>query len=117
MTSREKILKIKRATKRLDCSVLIRTGRASPGLMLAEGEADNVGLWTEAVRKLRYKMYQQMKKEEVDQKRLEVPAGEVLETESIREFARVAKKDEELGRWWEEAMGFANGEPKPVGLK
>jgi hypothetical protein len=58
-----------------------------------------------------------MKKEEVDQKRLEVPAGEVLETDSIREFAAFVRKDEELGRWWEEAMGFANGEPKPVGLK
>jgi hypothetical protein len=50
ITSREKLLKIKRATKRLDCAVLMRTGKASPGLMLAEGEAEDVGLWTEAVR-------------------------------------------------------------------
>jgi len=36
MTSRKKILALTKAAKRLDCSVLIRTG-GPPGVMLAEG--------------------------------------------------------------------------------
>jgi hypothetical protein len=50
ITSREKLLKVKEAAKRLDCAVLMRTGKAVPGLMMAEGETENVRLWTERVR-------------------------------------------------------------------
>jgi hypothetical protein len=67
--------------------------------------------------RLRYKLYQQVKKEEVDQRRLNIPPGEVLELDSIKEFARICEKDEELGRWWKEAMGFATpGDARTYGI-
>jgi hypothetical protein len=47
MTSRKKILAITKATKRLSCSVILKTG-SRPGIMLAEGESALE--WMEIVR-------------------------------------------------------------------
>jgi hypothetical protein len=47
MTSRSKIASITRATKRLSCSVVLKTG-SPPGVMIAEGEGALE--WMEIVR-------------------------------------------------------------------
>ncbi|KAM3086299.1 hypothetical protein ACMFMG_000435 [Clarireedia jacksonii] len=113
ITSREKFAILKKAAQRLDCAALLRTGKVSPGIMLAEGEAENLAAWTERVRRLRYKMYQHIKTEEVDQRRLDIPPGEVVEVSSLGEFTTFVRKDEELDRWWRLAMGFGEaGKPK-----
>ncbi|TVY34886.1 hypothetical protein LSUB1_G006714 [Lachnellula subtilissima] len=49
MTSRKKIGIITRATKRLDCSVLLKVG-ANPGIMLCEGQENHASEWETVVR-------------------------------------------------------------------
>ncbi|TVY51819.1 hypothetical protein LCER1_G005721 [Lachnellula cervina] len=49
MTSRKKVAIITRATKRLDCSVLLKVG-ANPGIMLCEGQENHASEWETVVR-------------------------------------------------------------------
>lgn len=49
MTSVRKIDKITKAAKKLDCAVLLKTGRP-PGVMLAEGEVGKADEWLDVVK-------------------------------------------------------------------
>lgn len=49
MTSVKKIEKITKAAKKLDCAVLLKTGRP-PGVMLAEGEVGKAEEWLDVVK-------------------------------------------------------------------
>ncbi|TGO65720.1 hypothetical protein BCON_0001g00340 [Botryotinia convoluta] len=109
MTSVKKIEKITKSAKKLDCAVLLKTGRP-PGVMLAEGETEKAEQWLDVVKNLRYKNFELMKKEEVDGRRLDVPAGKVKQLESLKDYGIEVGKDEELRKWWRLHMGFMKGE-------
>lgn len=49
MTSVKKIEKITKAAKKLDCAVLLKTGRP-PGVMLVEGEVGKADEWLDVVK-------------------------------------------------------------------
>ena len=49
MTSLKKIEKITKAAKKLECAVLLKTGRP-PGVMLAEGDSRKAEEWLEVVK-------------------------------------------------------------------
>ncbi|KUJ06986.1 uncharacterized protein LY89DRAFT_692066 [Mollisia scopiformis] len=99
MTSRKKIIAITKAAKRLSCSVVIKTG-APPGIMLAEGKELDAGDWLEVVRKLRYKDYRLVKREEIPGRRLDVEPGNLVETTSLKELRDFLSRDEDLYKWW-----------------
>ncbi|KAJ8060453.1 hypothetical protein OCU04_010778 [Sclerotinia nivalis] len=109
MTSVKKIEKITKAAKKLDCAVLLKTGRP-PGVMLAEGEVGKAEEWLDVVKNLRYKNFELMKKEEVDWRRLDVPIGKVKQLESLKDYGIEVGKDEILRKWWRLHMGFVKGE-------
>jgi hypothetical protein len=127
MTSRTKIYAITKAAKRLSCSVLLKVGDP-PGIMLAEGQGALE--WMEVVRvrpallgmlddhanakvqKLRYKDYQLLKKEAVEECRLGVPAGTVRELTSVKEFGAFLSRDDEIYRWWRVNMGYVRDNEK-----
>ncbi|KAA8570766.1 hypothetical protein EYC84_000160 [Monilinia fructicola] len=85
MTSVKKIEKITKAAKKLDCAVLLKTGRP-PGVMLAEGEVGKAEEWLDVVKNLRYKNFELMKKEGVEERRLGIPAGKVRQLESLKDY-------------------------------
>ncbi|KAK0119683.1 hypothetical protein ONS95_011119 [Cadophora gregata] len=110
MTSRKKILTITKAAKRLSCSVLLKTG-GPPGVMVAEGEL--AGDWLEVVRKLRYKDYQLMKREDVGEKGLDVGPGDVKELTGMKELGAFLERNREIYEWWRVGMGYKKGEDAP----
>ncbi|KAE9371345.1 hypothetical protein N431DRAFT_483897 [Stipitochalara longipes BDJ] len=104
MTSRRKILTLTRAASNLQCSVLLKTGPHPPGIMLAEGEsADD---WLKVVKKLRYKDFRLMAKDEVAERRFDVEPGKVIELTSMKEFAAFLERDPVIYGWWRAKMGF-----------
>ncbi|KAH7355123.1 hypothetical protein BKA65DRAFT_605109 [Rhexocercosporidium sp. MPI-PUGE-AT-0058] len=110
MTSRKKILAITKAAKRLSCSVLLKTG-GPPGVMIAEGAL--AGDWLEVVRKLRYKDYHLMKREEVERRGLDVEPGEVKELSSMKELGAFLEGSGEMLEWWRVGMGYKKDEDAP----
>ncbi|KAB8297764.1 hypothetical protein EYC80_001565 [Monilinia laxa] len=104
MTSVKKIEKITKAAKKLDCAVLLKTGRP-PGVMLAEGEVGKAEEWLDVVKNLRYKNFELMKKEGVEGRRLDIPAGKVRQLESLKDYGIEVGKDEVLRKWWRLHMG------------
>jgi len=81
--------------------------------MLAEGS--EALEWMEVVRKLRYKDYRLMKKEEVSDRKgrldqLGVKQGSVREFGDMKDFGGFLAGDEELLRWWRRNMGFVKGD-------
>ncbi|KAG4421984.1 hypothetical protein IFR04_004843 [Cadophora malorum] len=110
MTSRKKILTITKAAKRLSCSVLLKTG-GPPGVMIAEGEL--AGDWLEVVRKLRYKDYQLMKREEVEKRGLDNEPGDVKELTSMKELGAFLDGNREIYEWWRVGMGYKKDEDAP----
>ncbi|TVY67423.1 hypothetical protein LSUE1_G008614 [Lachnellula suecica] len=117
MTSRKKIGVITRATKRLDCSVVLKVG-TSPGIMMCEGNEGHTGEWETVVRwaetnkrgqKLRYKDMRLLKREIIPELRLAalgVQEGNVREIEEIKDFGKLLEKDAALFRWWRIGMGY-----------
>ncbi|KAI9649888.1 hypothetical protein NHQ30_002472 [Ciborinia camelliae] len=105
MTSVKKIEKITKAAKKLDCAVLLKTGRP-PGVMLAEGEVGKAEEWLDVVKNLRYKNFELMKKEVVEERKLDVPIGRVRQLESLKDYGIEVGKDEVLRKWWRLHMGF-----------
>ncbi|KAH8792788.1 hypothetical protein F5882DRAFT_399508 [Hyaloscypha sp. PMI_1271] len=107
MTSRKKILNLTRAASNLQCSVLLKTGSHPPGMMFAEGGGAED--WMKVVKKLRYKDFRLMGKDEVNERRLDVAAGEVVELTSMKEFAAFLEKDPVIYEWWRVRMGYTEG--------
>ncbi|TVY46663.1 hypothetical protein LOCC1_G003759, partial [Lachnellula occidentalis] len=108
MTSRKKIGIITRATKRLDCSVLLKVG-ANPGIMLCEGHENRASEWETVVRKLRYKDMRLLKRESISELHLAtlgVKEGDVEEMEEIKDFAKLLEKDPRLFHSWRVGMGY-----------
>ncbi|PVH82191.1 hypothetical protein DL98DRAFT_457217 [Cadophora sp. DSE1049] len=110
MTSRKKILTIAKAAKRLSCSVLLKT-EGPPGVMVAEGEL--AGDWLEVVRKLRYKDYQLMKREEVEKRGLNIEPGDVKELTSMKELGAFLEGNREIYEWWRVGMGYKKDDDAP----
>ncbi|KAH6676247.1 hypothetical protein B0J14DRAFT_536554 [Halenospora varia] len=109
MTSRKKIATITRAAKRLECAVVLKIG-SPPGIMLCEGGEGESREWEDVVRKLRYKDMRLMKRELISENKLVsvgLKNGEVMEIDSIKEYAKLLEKDLELYQWWRVAMGYA----------
>jgi len=108
ITSRKKVARLRTAADHHARYVVIRYG-GSPGLMYVEGDEEGVTAWVGAVKRLRYKDFQLLRK--VGRVEGEVKGDEehrakgFVEVESVQEFAG---RMEELGvlRWWRRAMGF-----------
>ncbi|TVY90211.1 hypothetical protein LAWI1_G003667 [Lachnellula willkommii] len=108
MTSRKKIAIITRATKRLECSVLLKVG-ANPGIMLCEGQQNHASEWETVVRKLRYKDMRLLKRESISELHLAtlgVREGDVKEMEEVKDFAKFLEKDPRLFHSWRVGMGY-----------
>ncbi|KAH8671037.1 hypothetical protein BX600DRAFT_434167 [Xylariales sp. PMI_506] len=119
ITSRKKVVKLKRAAEQYAVDyVLIRSG-GSPGIMFAESRSEaSVAAWVAAVQALRYKDYQcALKPTEVP-----VPAHAASEQQqqqqncaqrrpgfeevgSTTEFG-IAMDRRGLGQWWRMGMGY-----------
>lgn len=76
--------------------------------MVAEGVL--AGDWLEVVRKLRYKDYQLMKREEVDKRGLDVEPGDVKELTSMKELGAFLEKNGGIYEWWRVGMGYKKDE-------
>jgi hypothetical protein len=55
---------------------------------------------------LRYKDYHLLKKEVVNQARLDVEEGTVMEVTSMKELGAFLERDPVLWKWWRVWMGF-----------
>ena len=55
---------------------------------------------------MRYKDYQLLKKEEVDQARLDVEEGTAMEVTSVKELGAFLERDQVLWKWWRVWMGY-----------
>lgn len=79
--------------------------------MIAEGEL--AGDWLEVVRKLRYKDYQLMKREEVEKRGLDIEPGDVKELTSMKELGAFLDGNKEIYEWWRVGMGYKKDEDAP----
>ncbi|MCJ1274168.1 hypothetical protein MMC21_001963 [Puttea exsequens] len=115
MTSRKKIAAITKAAKRYECAVYLKTGAHPPGVMIAEseGEKDMRG-WVGAVKGLRYKDFQLLRSEAVDQGELGIRRGLVSEFESMKSLAANLARCNVLG-WWRLHMGFTKSDESSFG--
>jgi hypothetical protein len=50
-----------------------------------------------------------MGKDEINERRLDVAAGEVVELTSMKEFAAFLEKDPVIYEWWRVRMGYTEG--------
>ncbi|PBP25601.1 hypothetical protein BUE80_DR003451 [Diplocarpon rosae] len=112
MTSRKKILTITKAAKRFSCAVLLKTG-GPPGVMLAEGEGEGAGEWLEVVRKLRYKDYHLLKREQVTTRGMAIDPGSVVELTSMKDLGAFLEGRKDVHAWWRLHMGYAKGDDAP----
>jgi hypothetical protein len=51
-----------------------------------------------------------MKKEQVDEARLNILQGEVQEVTSVKDLGALLSQDEELYKWWRVNMGYKKDE-------
>ncbi|KAL2045505.1 hypothetical protein N7G274_001933 [Stereocaulon virgatum] len=109
MTSRKKISAINKLAKKWECAVYLKTG-VPPGIMIAESEGEEgVREWVASVKRLRYKDYQLLRSEAVEQGRLLVEPGDVKEFTSMKGLASEVTECDILD-WWRLHMGFTKGE-------
>lgn len=111
MTSRKKISAITKSAFRLECSVLLKVGKP-PGVMVCEGAEESVSAWIDGVKRLRYKDYQLLSRQQLAFKEGEglaavVRRGGVIEIERLDDFAKTLEDagGDVLG-WWKEEMRF-----------
>jgi len=109
ITSRKKIVALKKAANSHECYVLLRTS-GSPGVMYVEGKLeDNVSSWVSTVQKLRYKDYQlvsRLKSMETDALvASQITKPGVIEVSTLKEFGAIMK-ERGLFDWWRAAMGY-----------
>jgi len=113
ITSRKKVARLKTAADTCARYVVIRYG-GSPGLMYVEGDEQGVTAWVGAVKRLRYKDFQLLRKVAKVEPAPNVEVDPVRrgkgfeELDTVQEFAG---KMQHLGvlQWWRRAMGFENG--------
>ncbi|CAL3962966.1 hypothetical protein PZA11_000028 [Diplocarpon coronariae] len=110
MTSRKKILTITKAAKRFSCAVVLKTG-GPPGVMLAEGEG--AGEWLEVVRKLRYKDYHLLRREDVKARGMAIEPGSVVELTTMKDLGAFLEGSREMHTWWRVHMGYTKGDDSP----
>jgi hypothetical protein len=54
-----------------------------------------------------------LKKEPVQDQRLDIPAGTVKELTSMKELGAFLSQDEEICRWWRVNMGYVKDDDEP----
>ncbi len=62
---------------------------------------------------MRYKDYHLLKREVVQQRRLGVEPGSVLELTSMKEFGGFLEGSGQIYEWWRVGMGYKKGEDAP----
>ncbi|KAI1799210.1 hypothetical protein F4811DRAFT_124732 [Daldinia bambusicola] len=108
ITSRKKLVRVKKAAALYNLHVLIRSG-GSPGIMYAEGpDETSVSSWVNMVQGLRYKDFQCAQKPAAHQVRgtaKQIKDGSFEEVTSVTEFGE-RMEQRGLGGWWRIGMGY-----------
>ncbi|KIX00463.1 uncharacterized protein Z518_10603 [Rhinocladiella mackenziei CBS 650.93] len=111
ITSRQKIARLKDATKTHQCCALIRSG-GIPGVMYVQGhDRSNVQKWVDTVHDLRYKDYQlvapvnSVEDSQISPHNPGIKLGALEEVATVKEMA-AQMESRGLQKWWRGAMGW-----------
>jgi hypothetical protein len=108
ITSRAKVTKLRQAAELHNVSALLKSGPRPPGVMICEGQVEDVKQWHATLKKLRYKDYCFMGGEEVDKCIVNGGKAGLREVGTKKELGDTLGEDGRL--WWRTKMGWTKDE-------